>query len=186
MSQTRQSNTGRSNTSSAILGILSTGPMSGYDIKAFADRSVRPFWAVSYGQLYPELKALAAAGLVAAEAQPRGSRRRTVYRLTERGQAALANWLAEPIEGGHELRDEMLLKLFFGDPLSPSQLQSFLRQMRRRHEEAAANLTKQEARLGSRAGALRLAVSRFGSEYHRFRADWCTRLLAEIQGGARR
>ena len=181
MSQTRLSNTSR-----AILGILSTGPLSGYDIKAFADSSVRHFWAVSYGQLYPELKALAAAGLVAAEAQPRGFRRRTVYSLTETGRAALADWLAEPIAGGHELRDELLLKLFFSDPLGSSHLQTLLRQMRRRHEEAAADLTDQQQKLGPRAGALRQAVSRFGGEYHRFRADWCTRLLAEIQGEARR
>ena len=41
-----------------ILGLLSIGPRSGYDIKAVVDRSTRFFWAASYGQIYPELRRL--------------------------------------------------------------------------------------------------------------------------------
>src|ERR687897_3378928 len=77
-----------------ILGMLSWRPMSGYDIKSLADHSTRFFWAISYGQIYPELRRLSEAGLVEAD-EAEGGRRRTAYRLTAAGRKALRGWLAE-------------------------------------------------------------------------------------------
>jgi len=37
----------------AILGLLSDGPMTGYEIKQFFRNVIRHFWNVSDGQLYP-------------------------------------------------------------------------------------------------------------------------------------
>ena len=51
-------------TAYVILGMVSREPRSGYEIKALVDNSTRFFWAASYGQIYPELKRLSAAGLV--------------------------------------------------------------------------------------------------------------------------
>ena len=50
-----------------ILGLLSLGPRSGYDIKTVVDRSTRFFWAASYGQIYPELRRLEDEGLIEGE-----------------------------------------------------------------------------------------------------------------------
>ena len=47
-----------------ILGMLRNEPRSGYEIKRAVDDSTRFFWAASYGQIYPELRKLATAGLV--------------------------------------------------------------------------------------------------------------------------
>ncbi len=80
-------------TAYVILGMLAWGPRSGYDIKADVDKSVRFFWAASYGQIYPELKRLSEAGLI--EGQAQGGRRRTVYRITDLGAEALEAWLTE-------------------------------------------------------------------------------------------
>ena len=69
-----------------ILGLLSLGPRSGYEIKAAVDRSTRFFWAASYGQIYPELRRLEGEGLVEGEDAPNGGRARRVYRLTSAGR----------------------------------------------------------------------------------------------------
>ena len=53
----------KSKTRFAVLGILSYGPMSGYDIKKFYEKNVAGFWSESYGQIYPILKRLAEEGL---------------------------------------------------------------------------------------------------------------------------
>ena len=50
-----------------VLGLLSHGPRSGYDIKTVVDRSTRFFWAASYGQIYPELRRLEEEGLIEGE-----------------------------------------------------------------------------------------------------------------------
>ena len=53
-------------TAKVILGLLAMRPRSGYEIKTFVDRSTRYFWPAIYGQIYPELRRLAEAGLVSA------------------------------------------------------------------------------------------------------------------------
>src|ERR671934_1769352 len=103
-----------SSTAYVILGMLGWRPMSGYEIKSLVDKSTRLFWAASYGQIYPELRRLAAAGLIEGKASPQGGRRRNVYRLTPAGRRELRAWLNSDPQGS-ELRDEGLLKLFFAD-----------------------------------------------------------------------
>src|SRR5256885_1097801 len=101
-------------TAYVILGMLGWRPMRGYEVKSIVDKSTRFFWAASYGQIYPELRRLAAAGLIEGKARPQGGRKRNVYRLTRAGRKQLRAWLdADPQV--YELRDEALLKLFFAD-----------------------------------------------------------------------
>src|SRR2546423_9422186 len=105
-----------SGTALAVLGLLALRPRSGYEIKQTIDKTTRFFWKASYGQIYPELRRLTAAGLVEGEAAPRGGRARTVYGLTDAGRRRLADWLAEP-QFRVGIRDGGLLKLFFADLL---------------------------------------------------------------------
>ena len=84
-------------TAHVILGMLGWRPMSGYEMKSIVDKSTRFFWAASYGQIYPELRRLAKAGLVEGEADPQGARKRNVYRRPRRGGARFeAGWHASP------------------------------------------------------------------------------------------
>jgi len=100
----------------AVLGLLSFGPRSGYDLKQSVDRTIRHFWAASYGQIYPELKKLEAEAWIAGEEAARGGRSRRVYRITALGRRELQHWLHGE-ETRIELRDESLLRLFFADNL---------------------------------------------------------------------
>ena len=98
----------------AILGVLSTCPGSGYDIKKFMEQSTSNFWNESYGQIYPILKQLVDEGLATSRAEKQeGKPERYIYTLTEKGQQELERWLTESIEHMVE-RNELLLKLFFG------------------------------------------------------------------------
>lgn len=98
----------------AVLGFLSRREMSGYDLKKAVEASIGNFWKESYGQLYPILKRLSDDGLVKrSDAAGAGKRARHVYSITARGREALRRWLEEPTEP-QQLRNELLLKLFFG------------------------------------------------------------------------
>jgi PadR family transcriptional regulator, regulatory protein AphA len=170
-----------STTSYVILGMLSLRPMSGYDIKHVADMSVRYFWTISYGQIYPELKNLADAGLVSAEDTSVGSRQRTVYRLTKSGEEALGDWVGMTQEMPIEIRDEMLLRLFFADQLAPDEKRSLLNNMAGRHNRLVEQLrSKPEvARTGCRGEVLE-----FGIAFHEFCTGWFTKLAEreEVEG----
>ena len=93
-------------TAYVILGILGLGPHSGYDIKQLADVSTRHFWATSYGQIYPELKRLTEAGLIKPKDASKGTRQRTLYSLTPKGQQTLHEWVSSPAIQTLEIRDD--------------------------------------------------------------------------------
>jgi PadR family transcriptional regulator AphA len=164
-------------TAYVILGMLSWRPMSGYDIKAVVDRSTRFFWAASYGQIYPELRRLAEAGLIEGEAVPQSARRRTVYKLTRSGRRQLREWLrAEPQT--FELRDEGLLKLFFASA-APESAIGALDAKRRYHLDKLEQLREIE-RAGTASG-FTARVLRFGIEHSEWTVDWCERAIGELE-----
>ena len=109
---------GSSTTPYAVLGLLKIRPMSGYDLRKEAATSVGFFWSESYGQLYPALKSLAAAGLIRRRGGGAvGGRERQVYEITRKGRETLARWRVEPPRQA-PVRSELLLKLFLGDRAS--------------------------------------------------------------------
>jgi len=170
-------------TAYVILGMVSARPRSGYEIKAAVDESTRRFWAASYGQIYPELKRLSEAGLVTGVDSPRGERRRTVYTITDAGMERLREWLRLPPETS-EMRDEGLLKLFFSGVLEPGEAAETLRRMRERSVAYADELTAFEPRVIEKSDEYALMVLRSGIEYHRWFADWCGRMEADLLASA--
>ena len=140
-------------TGRVILGVLAVEARSGYDIKALTDKSTRFFWAASYGQIYPELKRLAEAGLIEGSDEPQGGRKRTVYSITRDGRKALAEWLSAP-EQVHELRDEGLLKLFFAATQGKDEVVAAIEGKRDAHATKLAELREIEphARAAERVG----------------------------------
>lgn len=103
----------------ALLGFLSRGPQSGYDIKKAIGESTQHFWSESYGQIYPNLKKLSEAGLATSETEKQeGKPDRKVYTITPKGREALLEWLSKP-PNRMPPRNELLLKLFFAQHTFP-------------------------------------------------------------------
>jgi DNA-binding PadR family transcriptional regulator len=167
-------------TGRVILGMISLGKCTGYDIKHFVDKSTRHFWAASYGQIYPELKRLEEQGLIRGAPEPTGGRARVVYHLTEDGRKALHAWLASDEEPLYELRDEGMLKLFFSDDLPEKRIEN-IRAMRKRQERKLAQLRSLGAveNTGPKGPGLTL---RLGLGHTQWFIEWCEeaeRQLAE-------
>ena len=98
----------------ALLGVLSLGSMSGYDLKKTIEESVGYFWKENYAQIYPMLKVLEHEGLaVGSTEKHEGKPDRRVYTITEHGKEVLKDWLVEPFGGMQVERNELLLKLFW-------------------------------------------------------------------------
>ena len=168
-------------TSYVILGLLGLGPHSGYDIKQLADMSTRHFWATSYGQIYPELRRLSQSGLIKAEDASRGTRQRTLYHLTATGKQALQKWVADPAIQNLEVRDEMLLKLFFADAMSTKETVTHLGAMRRRHQAVVAGLREHEPMAAAQPHRMKHEVMKFGIAFHEWCADWFGKLAKDLQ-----
>ena len=166
-------------TAKAILGIVAKEPRSGYEIKAFVDKSTRYFWAASYGQIYPELRRLQEQGLITGTDSPTGGRKRTVYRLTPAGRRALKAWHEREPEV-YELRDEGMLKLFLSDAVDPERSAEIARQCSARATEVAAQLREVE-RGASGENPAAYTVLRAGIAFNDFVADWYEQAARDLE-----
>ena len=173
-------------TARVILGMLKLGVATGYDIKRVIDTSTRFFWTASYGQIYPELKRLRKAGLVRAEQAPRGKVKRTVYSLTPKGEQALHEWLADSQDVLFEIRDESLLRLFFGDLLSRDEVTVNLRTQQHMFDLILERFREIEvdAKAGVAEGRVYPYVAlRYGIDFITFSRDWYAETARRLEAG---
>jgi DNA-binding PadR family transcriptional regulator len=103
----------------AILGLLKERAMHGYELRKQLGQKLGFFWTVSFGSLYPTLKKLERRGVVEkilpADAT---SRRKQVYGITESGERAFMELLAEG-EGATWEEEKFPLRLAFFRYLRP-------------------------------------------------------------------
>lgn len=165
----------------AVLGMLSVQPMSGYDIKQAIERSIGNFWSLSYGQIYPMLKALVAEGLAVKDVEAgTGKPDRHVYTLTDAGHEALVRWIEAPIEA-LPARNEHLLKLFFGKEVPPGVHARHVERLRASYGEALARydaITRLNASTGTMLErAYRGMTIRYGQLVAQAVVKWCDETL---------
>jgi PadR family transcriptional regulator AphA len=131
MTQTNELST----TSFAVLGLLTFGEMSGYDVMKLAEQSIGHFWSPAKSHVYAELRRLAASGLATerhVEQETRPNKR--LYAITPEGEAALRRWLEEsPVEPS-PVKSTLTLKVFFGNLVSPQALRSQVEAMKSQAE----------------------------------------------------
>lgn len=100
----------------AVLGLLNAAPMTGYIIKKNYDYTIKKFWPVSYGGLYPALHKLSDEGLIAVNNQKMEGRGEISYIITESGKIALQEWLLSKTSD-IQCKDEYMLKIFLSKDL---------------------------------------------------------------------
>jgi DNA-binding PadR family transcriptional regulator len=132
----------------AVLGLLSRGPTSGYELGSLAERTIAHFWPITRAHIYAELGRLEDAGLVTAtEVSQRGRPDKRVYTITGAGERTLDQWLATGDLGDERRRNPLLLKVFFGDRMAPDHLARLLAAERERCQALRAHYTAVAAAL---------------------------------------
>lgn len=189
-------------TAASLLGFLHDGPLTGWDLVAVAQQRIGNFWTLTQSQVYRELAAMAAAGLVAlGEPGPRDSK---PYSITEAGRAAFADWI-EREPGREQIRFPLLLSVAFAAHLPPGRLGEILAAHREAHEGRLADYRRLRSELvaalermqseasgpsdvsdvsavSDSADALRhqLATLEFGLRYESAVVDWFEALPAVL------
>ncbi len=96
----------------AILGLLTSGPLHGYELKTAYEDELVPGAQLNFGQVYKSLERLSRDGLVSHDVVRQDVRPdKKVYGLTEAGREELDRWIRAPAEISIERRDETFLKL---------------------------------------------------------------------------
>ena len=146
----------------AVLGLIALrGPSTAYQLKRALARITGEFWSVAHVTPYRVTADLESRGLLAAE-QERGGRRRRVFSMTEEGRSALNEWLSEPTSETMAIRDPGQLQLLFAELADPAAIAELARAQVRVYEARLGALDETEARLADdpvrapRLGPLRL------------------------------
>lgn len=171
-------------TAASLLGFLHEGPRTGWDLVAITQERIGEFWSLTQSQVYRELAAMAAAGLILAG--ERGPRDRRPYEITPAGRAAFSDWAArEP--GPDTLRMPLLLYVALGQHIPRARLHAAVRAHRALHE---AQLAKYQAIYAmceeeELDDPYTLATLRFGLAYEQMNLDWFATLPPEISAPPR-
>ena len=170
-------------TSWAILGMLTFGTMSGYDLSKMVDRSIGHFFSPAKSQIYSELRRLVKLGYADVEHVNQTARpNKRLYSITPQGRRELRNWLETSDVEPESMRSPFLLKLFFGGLISREVLIS---QVKVAHEQALkelSDLEAVEAEIKDNPEYLYPnLVLRFGLAHNRASVSWTGQVLQELQ-----
>lgn len=176
----------------AVLGLLHDAPMHGYELRKQVNALLGWGRVLSYGTLYPALKALGAAGYIVADdaalsdkngtesrvARPEGRSRRNkiVYRLTAEGKEHFTSMLEESGPAAWEDEAFGVRFAFFARTESASRVR-ILEGRRSRLEERLDNVRRAAERGRERADAYTAELQRHGLESVEREISWLTDLI---------
>lgn len=160
----------------AVLGMLTMGAASGYDIKKAMSQSTDHFWREGDGSIYPILKQLLTEKLVSCElSNIESGKPKKIYCITSEGQHVLETWLVEDTLL-FQNRDELLLKIFFGWNVDPQitihRLEKYQEYIRNRLEEYKTIAKKFTEKKITRDKLHRFLTLKAGLHYLECRLKW--------------
>lgn len=176
----------------AVLGLLQTSPLHGYELRKQLNLLLGAFRAFSYGSLYPCLKAMLRDGLIAEDTSDlrsapggTGKRSRIVYKLTADGKEHLAELLAESGPSAWDDEGFGVHFAFFGRTDAATRLR-ILEGRRSRLEERVAGFRTSLARTRERVDGYTLELQRHGLESVEREVRWLSELIDdERRAGSR-
>ena len=116
-----------SQTQMAVLGALTTEPMTGYALREAIRDVLGHFWSESFGQIYPALADLEQRGFVKRAGAARAGS--STYAITPAGTRHLRGLLAQPIQATPP-RNGLMLRLFFGRTLGVDACRALIEEAR--------------------------------------------------------
>lgn len=123
----------------AILQLLTRSTQSGYDLKKRFHGSVGHGWHAYDTQIYRELRSLEENGYVSGRvAEGRSGPQRRLYSITDKGVAALGEWLASPLDLS-KIKDEFALRVWTTDLFPDGTFIPFLNAARKQWTDALAH-----------------------------------------------
>ena len=168
----------------AVLGLLHDTPLHGYELRKRLGSALGIFRALSYGSLYPCLRALLDAGLIheSTDSAPEGTsvpvsrRPRITYELTAEGKERFQSLVAAAGPDAWDDDDFDVRFAFFSRTEAQVRLR-ILEGRRSRLEERLANVREASARNRERMDGYTLALQAHGEEGAEREVRWLEELI---------
>jgi PadR family transcriptional regulator AphA len=170
-----------SDTEYAVLGLLTFGERSGYELDKLAGRSIGYFWRPAKSKIYAILPRLVVRGLAESSTVAQARRPdKQLYRLTPSGLQTFREWLESDNPVRSVSRDGLLLKLFFGASADPEAMRAQLRQRKNAAERQLTELGEIERSIDRDENVFPYLTLLHGIEDARSTITWVERALAEL------
>ncbi|NDJ88310.1 PadR family transcriptional regulator [Mycolicibacter kumamotonensis] len=164
----------------AILGLLLESPMHGYELRKRLTGLLGAFRAFSYGSLYPALRRMQTAGLIAEDAAPAGTpvrRARRVYQLTDAGRQRFNELVADT--GPQNYTDDGFgVHLAFFNRTPAEARMRILEGRRRQVEERREGLRNAVTRASNSLDRYTRQLHQLGLESSEREVKWLNELIA--------
>jgi DNA-binding PadR family transcriptional regulator len=171
----------------AVLGLLHDAPMHGYELRKRLSAELGTFRAFSYGSLYPALKGLLSAGLIAedgpAGAGGPGRRSKIVYKLTAEGKERFQSLVSEAGPSAWEDDSFSVHLAFFARTDADVRLR-ILEGRRSRLEERVDTLRTSLRQARERVDNYTLALQEHGLESVEREVRWLNELIRTEREGS--
>lgn len=174
-----------------LLGLLSYGKMTGYELDKAFKASLNFFWQAQTSQIYRELNAMEKSGWLTSETVIQTDKpNKKLYSITEEGKKELKQWLLESSHGKDFLiRNSFLMKLFFSSSADKMATVTLLEEYRNLTLKALKELeeTKDSFEYYSslvddeNAPLYWSLTSDFGREFMKMCADWAENSIKKLE-----
>ncbi len=167
----------------ALLGLLTQGEATGYDLSATFKKQMIHFWTAHHTQIYRELLKMEEAELVTSihivqEDLPD----KKVYSITDKGRTELVEWLRTPNEFKPKMKDENLMRVSLLHLLPPEEAVAYLEESKRHHQFAVEMMHSwRHDHLENGATLGETLTSEYGLRMMLNYLDWCDWAIAEIK-----
>jgi PadR family transcriptional regulator AphA len=170
------------NLRAVLLGFLTRGDLTGYELKAAMDESVGFFFGASYGSIYPTLRSLEEESLVSSTLVVQSDRpNKKVYSLASEGRAYFLEALREP-PAEDSFRSEFLMQLFFGRHQDPESVLALIEDHRSSLRDSLERLRRTEEEIREMPQArYGLMCLRYGLVYYENSLAWLDDVEREVR-----
>jgi PadR family transcriptional regulator, regulatory protein AphA len=165
-----------------VLGLLSDGERSGYDLARLAARTIAPGWVPSRSQIYKVLPRLVDWGLAdSREIEQQGRPDKAMYRITDHGIDVLRAWIERVEDEPAGDTNVFFLKLFFAAVASPEAAQEQLDAYRGAVQRRLAELEEMQRNLVPDASVYDRIALRHGIMRSRATLAWAEEAQALLR-----
>ena len=170
----------------SVLGILSSSPLHGYELRKRLISVTGLFKTISYGSLYPILKSLVERGFLAEQDENPSNkypkRNRIVYVITEQGKTHLNSLLAQSSPAAWD-DDNFAVRMSLFSQTSADTRIHILQGRRSRLEVRLAELKNNLAKGRERLDAYTLELQQHGLDALEREVRWLNELISHEQSG---
>ena len=171
-----------------ILGLISNGSKTGYEIMIVFRDSLNHFWTAQTSQIYRELQTMEKAGWITqTHISQTGKPDKNIFSITPAGHDELLRWLRDNnLPAG--IRNPFLMKTFFMGELPVEENISFFKAFRNasvfpddgKQVSASAAQYRQAVDRPEKALYWKLTIE-FGRMYEKMQQEWCEYCIRELE-----